>query len=63
MKISLVCVGKIKEKYLTEGIAEFTKRLTPYCKLETIAIGVKKKCRIILRLPKKSRCWLKKRSV
>ena len=39
MKISLVCVGKIKEKYLTEGIAEFTKRLTPYCKLETIAIG------------------------
>lgn len=33
MKISLVCVGKIKEKYLTEGIAEFTKRLTPYCKL------------------------------
>lgn len=42
MKISLVCVGKIKEKYLTEGIAEFTKRLTPYCKLETIAIGEEK---------------------
>ena len=43
MKISIVCVGKIKEKYLTEGIAEFTKRLTPYCKLETIAIGEEKK--------------------
>lgn len=42
MKFSLVCVGKIKEKYLTEGIAEFTKRLTPYCKLETIAIGEEK---------------------
>ena len=42
MKISLVCVGKIKEKYLTEGIAEFTKRLMPYCKLETIAIGEEK---------------------
>lgn len=42
MKISLVCVGKIKEKYLTEGIAEFAKRLTPYCKLETIAIGEEK---------------------
>lgn len=62
MKISLVCVGKIKEKYLTEGIAEFTKRLTPYCKLETIAIGEEK-------MPdspspaEKSRCWLKKRSV
>ncbi len=42
MKISIVCVGKIKEKYLTEGIAEFTKRLTSYCKLETIAIGEEK---------------------
>ena len=42
MKISIVCVGKIKEKYLTEGIAEFTKRLTPYCKLEIIAIGEEK---------------------
>ena len=42
MKISIVCVGKIKEKYLTEGIAEFTKRLTPYCKLETISIGEEK---------------------
>ena len=42
MKISIVCVGKIKEKYLTAGIAEFTKRLAPYCKLETIAIGEEK---------------------
>lgn len=39
MKITLACVGKIKEKYLTAGIEEFTKRLTPFCKLETIAIG------------------------
>ena len=39
MKITLACVGKIKEKYLSAGIEEFTKRLTPFCKLETIAIG------------------------
>ena len=39
MKISIVCVGKIKERYLTEGIAEFSKRLTPFVKLETIAIA------------------------
>lgn len=39
MKITLACVGKIKEKYLTAGIEEFTKRLTPFCKLETIAIS------------------------
>lgn len=39
MKITIACVGKIKEKYLTAGIDEFTKRLAPFCKLETIAIG------------------------
>ena len=39
MKITIACVGKIKEKYLTAGSEEFTKRLQPFCKLETIAIG------------------------
>lgn len=39
MKITIACVGKIKEKYLTAGIEEFTKRLTPFCKLETLSIN------------------------
>lgn len=34
MKISVLCVGKIKEKYFTAGIAEYEKRLSRYCKLE-----------------------------
>lgn len=38
MKITLIACGKIKEKYLREAIADYTKRLTPYCKLETIEI-------------------------
>lgn len=42
MKITIACVGKIKEKYLTAGIAEFTKRLTPFCKLETKSISEEK---------------------
>ena len=42
MKITIACVGKIKEKYLTAGIEEFTKRLTPFCKLETISINEEK---------------------
>lgn len=42
MKITIACVGKIKEKYLTAGIDEFTKRLTPFCKLETLSIGEEK---------------------
>ncbi len=33
MNIRLISVGKIKEKYLREGIAEYTKRLSRYCKL------------------------------
>lgn len=33
MEIRIVTVGKIKEKYLTAGIAEYAKRLSRYCKL------------------------------
>lgn len=36
MKITILCVGKVKEKFYREGIAEFTKRLSRYCKLEII---------------------------
>lgn len=34
MRITIVCAGKLKEKYLSQGIAEFQKRLTPFCSLE-----------------------------
>ncbi|GGM28265.1 ribosomal RNA large subunit methyltransferase H [Paraliobacillus quinghaiensis] len=33
MQIQIVSVGKVKEKYLKLGIAEFEKRLRSYCKL------------------------------
>ena len=36
MKITLITVGKIKEKYLKDAIAEYSKRLSRYCKLEII---------------------------
>ena len=32
MKITIVCVGKLKEKYWKEAIQEYSKRLTKYCK-------------------------------
>ena len=38
MRINIVCVGKIKEKYLKLGIDEFKKRLSKYCKLEVIEL-------------------------
>ncbi len=33
MKINIIAVGKIKEDYLKAGIAEFVKRLQPFCSL------------------------------
>ena len=38
MKITIVCAGKLKEKYLRDGIAEYEKRLHPYADLRTIEI-------------------------
>ena len=33
LNINIICVGKIKEKYLQDAINEYTKRLSKYCKL------------------------------
>lgn len=42
MKISILAVGKIKEKYLKDAIAEYSKRLSKYCKLEIIEVADEK---------------------
>ena len=42
MKISILCVGKVKEKFYREAIDEFTKRLSRYCKLEIIEVSDEK---------------------
>ena len=39
MKITVITVGKIKEKYLKDAIAEYTKRLSKYCKLEIMEVA------------------------
>ena len=38
MKIKVITVGKLKEKYLVQGIEEYSKRLSKYCKLELIEL-------------------------
>ncbi len=35
MKITILCVGKVKEKFYRDAIAEYSKRLSRYCKLDT----------------------------
>ena len=42
MKITIVCAGKIKEKYLTAGINEFLKRLKPMAQVEVLEIHEEK---------------------
>lgn len=42
MKISVIAVGKIKEKYLKDAITEYSKRLSRYCKLEIIEVADEK---------------------
>ncbi|KSV57543.1 23S rRNA (pseudouridine(1915)-N(3))-methyltransferase RlmH [Acetivibrio ethanolgignens] len=42
MKITVLCVGKIRERYFTDGIKEYEKRLSRYCRLEIIEVADEK---------------------
>ncbi|TCI21188.1 MULTISPECIES: 23S rRNA (pseudouridine(1915)-N(3))-methyltransferase RlmH [Exiguobacterium] len=42
MNISIITVGKLKEKYLKLGIAEYTKRLSAYAKVQEIEVADEK---------------------
>lgn len=42
MKITLIAVGKIKERYLEDAIGEYAKRLGRYCRLEMIQVADEK---------------------
>lgn len=42
MNITLITVGKLKERYLKQAIDEYSKRLSRYCKLEIIELADEK---------------------
>lgn len=42
VKITLITVGKVKEKYLRDAIAEYSKRLGRYCKLDIVEVADEK---------------------
>ena len=42
MKITLVCVGKLKEKFFVSALEEYQKRLSRYCKLNIIELADEK---------------------
>ncbi len=39
MNITILCVGKIKEAYYREALAEYVKRLSKYCRLNVIEVA------------------------
>lgn len=38
LNINIICVGKLKEKYLVDAIAEYSKRLSRYCNLKFVEL-------------------------
>lgn len=38
MNISVICVGKLKERYWTDAVGEYSKRLKSYCNLEIVEL-------------------------
>lgn len=42
MKITILCVGKLKEKFMRDAVNEYTKRLSRYVKLEVIEVADEK---------------------
>ena len=42
MNINVICVGKIKEKYFSDAISEYSKRLSRFVKLNIIEVADEK---------------------
>lgn len=38
LKVNIVCVGTIKEKFFTDAIGEYSKRLSKFCKLKIVEV-------------------------
>ena len=47
LKITVLAVGKVKEKFYVQAIAQYAKRLGRYCKLEIIEVADEKKPRMV----------------
>lgn len=43
LKVNIVCVGTIKEKFFTDAISEYSKRLLKFCKLQIVEVAEESK--------------------
>ena len=39
MNITVICLGKLKEKYLSDAVTEYSKRISTYSKLDIIELN------------------------
>ena len=39
-KVTILCVGKLKEKFYVDAVAEYTKRLGRFCKLDIVELEI-----------------------
>lgn len=39
VKINIVCVGRVKEKYFADGISEYAKRLSKFCEFSVVEVA------------------------
>ena len=39
IKVNIIAVGKLKEKYLKDAVAEYTKRISAYAKINIVEVG------------------------
>jgi 23S rRNA (pseudouridine1915-N3)-methyltransferase len=56
-KLKIICIGRIKEKWIKDGISEYQKRLLPFCAIEICELkdeGIKKESSKILEYKKDS---------
>ena len=42
MKVKIIAIGKLKEKYLKDGIAEYGKRMSRFAKFEIVELADEK---------------------
>lgn len=42
LRVNIICIGKIKEKYFTDAINEYSKRLSAFCKFSVIELPEEK---------------------
>ncbi|MDE6107334.1 MAG: 23S rRNA (pseudouridine(1915)-N(3))-methyltransferase RlmH, partial [Oscillospiraceae bacterium] len=42
MNVQIICVGKLKEKFYAEAVAEYQKRLGGYCKFQIVELPEEK---------------------